>query len=279
VRRARPGVPAAVLTAWILGGCGGGSGSVAQMRFAPDAPPYSYVASYEQDVEWGAAEIERRYGARVTIPASTRTAAAADGRIRARLDSLGVAITIHGGRQAFDTRHLAGAELEMRIPPGGGPPTYFGDVPALEIGMLEGRVSLDRLLDLGFPDLPPGPAAVGDRWSAEWTRPMIEAHVAATATITVDYELAGWDTIDGVECARIEGRLTGPITAGSAESEADATRYSGTVEGTLTWHFDPEAGSVVAMAGETASDGTLTVSGNDSRVRQVTRIRIERRDG
>lgn len=274
MKRARRTRAAVVVGAASILACAGESGGPAELRFEADGPPRTYLASYEQDVEWGAAAIERQYGARLTLSASG-SPADATARMRARLDSLGVAITIHGGVQSFDTRHLAGAEFEMLIPPGGGPPTYFGEIPQLEIGMLEGRVTLDRLLDFGFPDLPSGPAAVGERWTAEWTLPIVEANVAATTTITVDYELAGWDTIDGVECARIEGRLSGDTSAAGPGHGGGSSDYAGTLAGSLTWHFDPGSGAIVRMSGETASDGTLTVSGNESRIRQATRLGLQ----
>jgi len=271
---------AAAAVALAVAACSGGTGSggSVELRFEAGAASRTYVASYEQDLEWGSAAIERRFGARYTVagtgatPAAPGAATASDAGLRLRLDSLAIVVTLPHGRQAFDTRHLVGDEIDLSVASRGGRPGWPDDLPTLEIGMMEGRVSLDRLLDFGFPELPEGPVAVGERWTGSATAPDVEANVHATAAVTTEYELAGWETVDGVQVARIVGRLAGDV---SAADPGQATDFAGSLEGTLTWRFDPAAGALVDMSGETTSEGVLTVSGNESTVRQRTRVRID----
>jgi len=261
-----------------LAACSGDTGGPVELRFQSRGAPHTWLASYEQDLEWGSAAIQRRFGARYTLTGTGSgsgapvAAGAADVGFRLHLDSLAVVVTLPHGRQAFDTRHLVGAEIDLPVSPRGGRPDWPDDTPTLEIGMMEGHVSLDRLVDVAFPGLPVGPVAVGDRWTGRATGPDVEANVEATAAVTTEYELAAWETVAGVRVARIVGRLAGEISA----SDPDAgTAFAGSLEGTLTWRFDPAAGALVDMSGETSSDGVLTVSGNESRVRQRTRVRID----
>lgn len=285
---ARPRTAAgAALALAACAACSGGAGGPVELRFRDDGAPRTWVASYEQDLEWGSAAIQRRFGARYTLTgtgggsgasASSDAAggapgsAAADLDFRLHLDSLAVVVTLPHGRQAFDTRHLVGDEVELSVASRGGRPSWPDDTPTLEIGMMEGRVTLDRLIDVGFPELPERPVAVGDRWTGRGTAPDVEANVEATVAVTTEYELAAWETVGGARVARIVGRLAGQISA----SDPDAgVEFGGSLEGTLTWHFDPTAGALVDMSGETSSDGVLTVSGNESTVRQRTRVRID----
>lgn len=303
VSRSVPRATAAIALA--VAACSGDEGGAVELRFQGGEMPRTWVASYEQDLEWGSAAIQRRFGARYTLigtgaasgaapspdaAASSEAAASPDAaaspeaagatpgpagpdvRLRLHLDSLAIVVTLPHGRQAFDTRHLVGDEVDLSVAPRGGRPEWPDGIPTLEIGMMEGRVSLDRLVDVGFPELPGDPVAVGDRWTGRATRPDVEANVEATADVTTEYELAAWETAGGIRVARIVGRLAGQITA----SDPDAgTAFAGSLEGTLTWHFDPDAGALVDMSGETTSDGVLTVSGNESTVRQRTRVRID----
>ncbi len=258
-----------------LAACSGGAGvdGPLELRFAADGEPTAYVATYEQDIEWGSAHLERRYGIRYTLDR-------ADGsRVAVHLDSLGLVVSTPHGRQALDTRHLVGSEFELAIDAIDGRPTYPADTPLLEMpGVLEGEVSIRRLMDFGFPELPDGPIQVGDRWTAQSTRPQVEAHVAATAVFTTDYHFSGWETIDGVDCARIEANVAAEVSVVPYDLHGATVEFAGTLAGDLTWFFDPSTEVLVRLTGETLSDGMLTVAGNATPIEQSTRIRIEKRD-
>lgn len=276
----RLGLMLAVLCTGVVACSAGGGGdgaSPVELRFAlADGEPLSYSAEYRQDVllDMGdhAMEAGRRYEARYTITG----AGSADGHHQGsvRLDSLRIAVTTAQGRQAFDTRHLIGDEFEMTVGEAGGAPAYGGDVPALDLGpMLGGEVGPTLLMDFGFPQLPDRPVSAGDTWQGTIHRTHVEGILAVTAELTATYTLAGWETANGVECARIEASISGDLS-GLTEQHGASFDYSGTLQGTRVWLFDPSSGSVVRMDGEESTDGRMTSESVDAPVEQLTTVHI-----
>jgi hypothetical protein len=270
---------AAVLLAALVAACSErGASEVAtpiQLAFSGTAAPSSYLISYEQDIGWGSADLERRYGARIGLAGSGMTEGGV--RLSARLDSLGIAQSTPHGRVAQDTRHLVGSEFDLVVATHGGPPTYSAGAPLYEMpGQLEGELAIQRLLDFGFPVLAQGLATPGAAWGVAGAAPYVAAHMHATATTTTDYVFLGHETIDGVDVVRIEGRMTGRVHAPEHDRYGTPTSFEGTIEGEFTWLFDPAEGSLYSMTGTTNSQGTMTAGGNESPIRQETRVRIER---
>jgi hypothetical protein len=246
------------------------------LSFAAFSEPRSYVAEYQQDIEWGTSEVQRRYGARYTF---TRVGEGAGGlSATAVLDSLGVGVSSPHGRQVFDTRYLAGSEFALTISERGGAPAYDAEPVFDMTGMLEGTVTLSRLMNYGFPELPDHPVTVGDSWTSRSARSQVEAYLTMPASIETEYSFTGWETIDGVDCARIEARIVGKMTAQAVLQHGQRADYTGTLEGHATWHFDPDAGSLLQMSGEESSDGLLSTGQKETPIKQHTRVEIRRRE-
>ena len=242
------------------------------LRFASSDEPATYLASYEQDIDWGGAEVARRFGARYTVTA----VGPGDGSLPAtvRLDSLGVGVSSPHGRNVFDTRHLAGTEFEVRIPERGGIPVYQ-DEPVFDMGAaLERQVHLSRLVNYAFPELPDHPVEVGDSWTTQTSRQQVEAYLSMPADLTTEYRFAGWEVVEGVRCAKIEGNLASQMTAHAQLGDGQDVSYTGTLEGQATWLFDPGSGTLVRMTAEESSDGLLTQGEKDTPIRQHTQVQI-----
>jgi len=264
---------------WAIGlaavtACSGGTGTQGpvDLRFASGSAPVTYRTVYQQSIEWGEALVVRTYRVRYVMAAGVGPAA--PGPMDVVLDSMGVTVSTPHGQQTLDTRHMIGTEFTITLPQRGGTPTYT-DEPVFEMpGVLEQRVTLSRLMDYGFPHLPDHPVNVGDTWSATWSRPQIEVQLTMPAELTTEYTLTGWETVDGVDCVRIVGRVTGAMSSRTERSEGPAIKYAGTLEGELTWLFDPVAGRVLRVSGEESSDGVLTSGAADTAIRQTTTIEI-----
>lgn len=248
------------------------------MTFAANGQTTTYLAEYSQDIQWGSANLERRYGARYALTGL----GGGDGgpQVSVRLDSLGVVVSTPHGRQVLDTRHLVGSEAEMAISGRGGIPLYADSFPVFEMaGVLEGEVPLSRLMNYGFPDLPDRPVQVGDSWTTHSSRPQIEAHLHLTANLTTEYRFEGWETVDGVDCVRIEGRMVGEMTTRGQIRYGVSHDYTGTLQGSLTWFFDPSTGTLVGMTGEESSDGVMTTETAETPIKQYTQIQIGLAEG
>lgn len=269
----------ALCAGWVACTTDGGGGAVGpvDLRFwLAEGEPVTYSAVYQQDVlvDMGnhAMEAERRYEARYTITGSGASEGRHEGSVS--LDSLRVAITTAQGRQAFDTRHLIGDRFTVSVPDLGGTPEYGGEVPSIDLGpMLGGEVGPALLMDYGFPQLPDHPVSVGDTWEGTIHHVHVEGVLPVTAELTAAYTLVGWETVNDVECVRIEARISGDLT-GLGERSGISFDYSGTLEGSRVWHFDPSSGSVVQMDGEDSTDGRMTSEEVDAPVRQHTTVQI-----
>ncbi len=249
-----------------------------ELRLAVNGNPSTYVADYQQDIDWAGTGLERRFGARYTL------VGAGDGvgadRTTVRLDSLAAVMSTPHGRQVFDTRHLVGIEFELAISERGGIPQYPEDAPVLDMGpMMEREVSLSRLMNFGFPELPSDPVQVGDTWTTHSSRPQVEAVVHLMAEVTTEYRFAGWETVDGVDCARIEGRIAGEMEGLVGSEDDPAFTYAGTLQGNATWLLDPISGTLMSMTGDETSDGVLTQGEKETPIQQITRIQIGLADG
>lgn len=247
------------------------------LRFALAAgEPVTYSADYEQEVlvDMGdhAMEATRRYETRYTITGTGTSGGQHEASVS--LDSLRVAVTTAQGRQAFDTRHLIGDEFTIAVREFGGTPEYGGDVPAIDLGpMLGGEVGPTLLIDYAFPRLPDHPVAAGDTWVDTIERTHVEGVLSVAAELRAEYALAGWETVNGVRCARIEARVGGDLS-GVGERGGVSLDYAGRLEGTRVWLFDPASGSLVQMEGEDSTEGRMTSESVDAPVRQHTTVRI-----
>jgi hypothetical protein len=241
-----------------------------------DGASTTYTAEYAQNVlvDMGdhAMDASRQYGARYTITGTGD--GSANRQASVRLDSLGIAITTAQGRQAFDTRHLIGDEFTISVGETGGAPEYGGEMPAIDMGpMLGGEVGPAQLMGYGFPQLPDQPVSEGDTWQGTSTRSQVEGVLRVTGSLAAEYTFADWETVGGVDCVRIEATITGELT-GLGEALEIPFDYSGTLNGTATWWFDPASGSLVRMSAEESTDGLMTSETIRAPVKQQTTVHI-----
>ena len=92
--------------------------------------------------------------------------------------------------------------------------------------------------------------------------------------VDTEYRFTGWETIDGVDCARIEARVAGKMTAQAVLQYGQRADYTGTLEGQATWYFDPDTGSLLRMSAEESSNGLLTTGDKETPIQQHTRVAI-----
>jgi hypothetical protein len=112
---------------------------------------------------------------------------------------------------------------------------------------------------LFFPDLPGKPVKVGDTWpSSSGTD-----EKTTSMNIRIDLQnvntLEGFETVDGMECARISSQVTGTITGTGTQQGMDLT-FSGTSKGKDVWYFAVKEGIFVKSASESTSDMSIDVS-------------------
>ncbi len=237
----------------------------------------SFLTTINQDIAVAmgghAMEGAREMRARYTILADAATGDNLHGTVR--LDSLRASLIWGQSQERFDTRHLIGREFPMTVAPGGGPPTYDAeDLPAIDMGGRGGgAVPASMLIDYAFPTLPAEPVTVGSAWRETRTNRRLEATMWVTAEVQTTYRVSGMANIEGTRCLMIKSESTGTLSDGLAHGTV--VPFSGQLQGSATWCFDPYSGVLVEMIGEEVTNGgTRSPDGGSATIQQTTRVEI-----
>jgi len=109
-----------------------------------------------------------------------------------------------------------------------------------------------------FPNLAGRPVKIGDSWPDEST--IIEKNDSGEAVIhfTGTSTLAGFESIDGMECVKITTEGTGTIES-KAEQQGMELVTTGEIQGTVTWFFAYKEGLFIRQINEGTVEGTVDV--------------------
>jgi len=110
-----------------------------------------------------------------------------------------------------------------------------------------------------FPDMPGKPVKVGDTWpSASGTD-----EKTSSMSIRIDFQnvntLEGFETVDGMECARISSQVTGTITGTGNQGGSDLT-FAGTSKGKDVWYFAVKEGIYVKGTSDSTTQMSIDVA-------------------
>jgi len=110
-----------------------------------------------------------------------------------------------------------------------------------------------------FPDLPGKPVKIGDTWPSSSN---VEEKTTSM-NIRVDLQsvntLEGFETVDGMECARISSQVAGTITGTGNQMGMDMT-FSGTSKGKDVWYFAIKEGLFVKTTNEATSEMSIDIA-------------------
>src|SRR5512141_362249 len=109
-----------------------------------------------------------------------------------------------------------------------------------------------------FPDMPGKPVKIGDTWPSSAST----EEKTGSMDIRIDLQnvntLEGFETIDGMECARISSAVTGNIPGTGNQGGADLT-FSGTSKGKDVWYFAVKEGLYVKGTSESTAQLSIDV--------------------
>jgi hypothetical protein len=108
-----------------------------------------------------------------------------------------------------------------------------------------------------FPDVPDRPVKIGDSWPSEDA--VIQKSDAGDIHVNFNVvnTLEGIETIDGLECLRIKGTVTGKMT-GNLEQQGMALLFDAKIDGTQTWYFAVKEGILVKTETKGNIGGVIT---------------------
>jgi hypothetical protein len=169
-------------------------------------------------------------------------------------------ITMDGmqGKSNINTTDLIGKSFGISLS-SIGEKEFIGieDVPEINFGeMSGGNRSVQAFFTEIIPQLSPDPVKVGESWTVqkEYTEPMgdLELLIKFESTSTLD----GLETIEGVECARVQSQLEGTVS-GAGSTGGMYMVFTGELTSTSTWYFDFKEGLYVRESAEQIMDAEI----------------------
>ena len=173
------------------------------------------------------------------------------------MDAMEVDIKTPQGDLETDASEVIGKSFEMTLSPTGEELDISGaDVIEYDMGP-QGKRSIESHFSAFFPDLPGKSAAMNDSWSS--TSEITEETASGDLTITIETNntLAGFETIQGLECAKITAPFTGTLSGLGSEQDV-MLLTDAKIKGTSTWYFAYKEGIFVKEISKGTAEGTIT---------------------
>ena len=176
-----------------------------------------------------------------------------------KIDDVAVTVTSSAqGDLSPDMTSVKGKTFDMVLSPLGSEVDVTG-AEAISYAMSGETRNLGSAFKTFFPDLAGKPVKIGDSWPSSSS---IEEKTGSM-NIKVDLQnvntLEGFETVDGMECAKISSDVTGTITGTGNQSGMDMT-FSGTSKGKDVWYFAVKEGIYVKGASESTTQMSIDVS-------------------
>lgn len=174
------------------------------------------------------------------------------------IDGLTVTVVSPDNDLEADTEDIVGESFNMTLSKLG----VEGGLPDPEtlqytIGP-QGLKSVITGFGVMFPDLPDGPIVIGDTWPT--TVEIVEDTDGSNVVITIDAvnTLEGFETVEGLECAKIAVVLDGTIEGEGTQQGMTWTMQSD-MYGIGTWYFAYKEGVVVSDITGGTADGSIVL--------------------
>ncbi len=110
-----------------------------------------------------------------------------------------------------------------------------------------------------FPVLPSNPVKTGDTWNTSDSINTTTSAMSMKMLVNAENKLEGFETVNGVECAKISAVLTGTRTMDIRSQEMDI-KIKGPFTGTADFYFSPKDGYFIRQVVFTKMTGNLEMS-------------------
>jgi hypothetical protein len=163
------------------------------------------------------------------------------------------------GNMSPDLTPVIGKSFQMTLSPLGKEGGFSGtEELQYQLGPT-GKRKIDSSFKSIFPDLADKPLKINDTWTSTADQTEKAGNIDVHAITETVNTLQGLETVNGLECVKIEAKTTGTID-GKGEQMGNKFTFKGKVEGTSTWYFAYKKGIFVSSKSNTTSEGTVEVS-------------------
>lgn len=192
-------------------------------------------------------------------------------RLGITIESLSASMKNVQGEFTADTEGVTGESFDMIV-------SHLGDEVDLSgaksieygIGPL-GERSIESDFQAAFADLAGKPVKVGESWSSADSISIDQGNASIVVLSQSVNTLDGYETVEGLECARVAVEVTGTLS-GEGEQMGAPLVFDGTLSGTETWYFAYKEGYLVKWSSEVLSDIMVTVKAGQEMKVPVTGI-------
>jgi len=226
----------------------------------PDGKTLSYrtVSSEKQYMQVSGQDITTSTESSLEFTAKPKSSKDGVHGIAVTIDAMKIRVQGQQGDQSPLLDHVPGKSFDMSLTRLG-KETDTSGAAAITYALGTSTRDLSSRFQAFFPDLPDRPIKQGDTWPSQdaVTEKTGEGDifVSMNHVNTVD----GFETIDGIECARIKtdskGTLKGNLEQGGASLTLD-----GTMTATTSWYFAIKQGFLVKSDTKAALTGSLVVA-------------------
>jgi hypothetical protein len=180
--------------------------------------------------------------------------------IKVTIDAMEVGMETPQSDFAADTDSLLGRSFTMLVSNLGKELDVSEAEPITYDAGPMGARSIRPDFQIVFPDLPSMPVEIGATWTTHDTLDVNEGDIDILVTMTRVNTLAGIEPMMGMESAVVTTELTGIVSGGGKQGEADV-KVEGTMSGTETWYFAHEQGVFVEWSSELFSKNMIDITG------------------
>jgi hypothetical protein len=176
------------------------------------------------------------------------------------IDAMEVNINSPQGDLSPDLASVIGKTFDMTLSPLGKEMNLSGAKSITYTAGQGGERNVASEFEALFPDMAGRPVKVGGTWATRDTLEIEEGSSTIRILVKNDNTLDGYETVNGMECAKISSVMTGTME-GEGEQGGQSLTFAGSVTGEDTWYFAYKEGLLVKTASDGTMDAKITVGG------------------
>jgi hypothetical protein len=273
-----------IIAIFILAGCAAKlpiwgnpqTGLILQYRMAEDlALKYQLTIEQAQDVEVMGQQMKTETKGEIAFTVKSKGLKENNQQLGITIDSMKIKINSPQGELTPDMTTVEGKSFDMIMSRLGKELDLSGaESIQYDLGQA-GKRDVASNFQAIFPDLADKPIKVGDTWTSKDTITEKVGNGEIKISLESLNTLAGFEIVDGLECAKITAKIAGTLEGGGEQMGADLT-FKGEIEGSETWYFAYKEGLFVNQKADVSTKGTVSVRGpQEISIPMAQNMRIE----
>ncbi len=187
------------------------------------------------------------------------------------IDDMAIRVSSMQGELSPDLEPVIGKTFDMVLSPLGAE-VDVSEAESVRYEFVGTTRNLASGFKIFFPDLPAKPVEIGDTWPSNFTI----AEKNETTDIRIEMQgvctLDGFESVEGMECARVKGEYTGTIQ-GTGNQQGAELFFSGSAKASDIWYFAVKEGLFVKSTSDVINDLVIDVTGPQTLTIPTTQIR------